>query len=70
MFPWRWIITRNNIAHARPRLDRAGGTPRHLAHRGEIHGAADPDPALPDLRGVAKESEPAISSSLFFYAAL
>src|SRR6267143_4351395 len=43
--------TRNNNRHAHPRLDRAGGTPRHLAHRSrDPLAAADPDPALPDLR--------------------
>src|SRR5438034_10582093 len=51
MFPWRWIIHATIIAHAHPRLDRAGGTPRDFAHRSRDPLAApDPDPALPDLR--------------------
>src|SRR2546422_10967366 len=51
MFPWQWIIHATIIAHAHPRLDRAGGTPRHLAHRRRDPLAApDPDPGLPDLR--------------------
>src|SRR5438445_13823806 len=51
MFPWRRIIHATIIAHAHPRLDRAGGTPRHFAHRGRDPLAApDPGPALPDVR--------------------
>src|SRR5207302_490049 len=71
MFPWRWIIHATIIAHAHPRLDRAGGTPRHLAHRRRDPLAApDPDPALPDLRR-RREGERAVElASLPFLGAL